>query len=168
MHGQKRLFWQLPVPFRVVYCADFSNTGQQNRATWKDMTDISNFRVWDHVAGTCFNLGFPNKLLIDSRCSISKSQSRLRSWFQMAFGIRDLNWQVRMCCEVPLRLCVYNIVTNMYGLEYFIRCLRKSMECIIYNTSFWHNLPWSSCHENQECLLFLLRNPKKILDSWQE
>ena len=35
------------------------------------------------------------KLLIDSWCSLNI----LRSWFQMPSGIRDLNWQVRICAK---------------------------------------------------------------------
>ena len=42
--------------------------------------DISNFRVWDHVVGTCLHSTFSNKLMI--WCSVSKSQSSLRSWLQ--------------------------------------------------------------------------------------
>ena len=55
-----------------------------------------------------------NKIFQDSWCSISESQSHLLSWFQISFGIRDLNWQFRMCCEVPLRFCVKYMWNNCF------------------------------------------------------
>ena len=44
------------------------------RNLWKDMIAISTFRVWDSVTGMFLNLTFSNKFLLDSCCSISKSQ----------------------------------------------------------------------------------------------
>ena len=79
--------WQVLVPFRVDYYANFVNIWQQDRVTWKDMIDISNFPVWDPVAATCLILAFLNKLLIDSWRSISKSVNHFFDHgFECLFG----------------------------------------------------------------------------------
>ena len=57
----KTRFWQVIVHFCVAYCANFLNIVQQNGVTWKDMIDISNFRVWNPMTGTCLNLTFSKK-----------------------------------------------------------------------------------------------------------
>ena len=98
--------WQIQVHLRVVYCANFLNIGQQNGVIWKDMIDILTLLLWDPVRCTCFNLTVLNKVLIDSWRTISKSVYYIL-WFELSFGVRDVDWQVRMHCAVQLRLCVY-------------------------------------------------------------
>ena len=106
-NGQKQQtasFWLVLVHFRVFYCANFQNIGQQNGVIW-DVFDMSNFRLWDTVTGACLNLRSLNKRewqLLSQY--FYKCQSHLRSWFQTFFGICDFNWQIKMCCEVTLRL----------------------------------------------------------------
>ena len=72
------------------------------------MIERSIFRVWDPVTSNCLSLTLSSKVFIDSCCItyVWKYQSHLWSWLQKFFRIYDLNWKVRMCCEVPLFLCL--------------------------------------------------------------
>ena len=63
---------------------------------------------------SCFISTFLNNLFTDTWCRISRKVNHVSdqdsnvsedSWF--VNFILDLNWDVRMCCEVPLRLCVW-------------------------------------------------------------
>ena len=104
---------QVLVLFRVVYYANFLDIGRKNSVTWEGLSGLSDFLVWDPVQGNCLNFNFSIKLLIGN--CISNCQSHVRSWFLMCSGIGDLNWQVRMCCEV-LPLC-----NQLLGCRKFLR-----------------------------------------------
>ena len=98
-------------PFLSCRCPIFLNIVLWNGVTKKDMIGRSNVCVWDTVAGACLNSTFSNKSFIDGWYSFAGSQSCLGSSFPMSHDLScvlfifDLNG-VRICCEVPLRLCV--------------------------------------------------------------
>ena len=98
--------------------------------TWKDI-DISIFldeTVWQVLSQFDFLEETPDwKLLY----YLQKSQSIPLSWFQMSFAIRNLNWYVRLCCEVPLRLCFY-IFPMLDHLVSFV-----SMFCAVSASLLW-------------------------------
>ena len=106
LRHQTLFFWQVLVHVRVGNCANL-NIGQQNGVTSKDIIDISNFRVWDPVKGTCLNLTFSNDFLLTSGAVFLKVS--ITSPIMLPNAFWDL-WtqptsQNRMCCEVPIRLC---------------------------------------------------------------
>ena len=61
LNWEVRICCELPLHLCVFF-------GQQKGLNWKDMIGKSNFWAWDHVTGSCLNLTFSNKLLIDSCC----------------------------------------------------------------------------------------------------
>ena len=95
--------------------------------------DKSNFWLLDTVTGAGLNWTFWNKLIIDRWCSISKSVNHVsyqgsnasQDLYSVNF-IFDFNGQVRMCCEVLLRLCdqvfcsLFLLVTKSVFNRYFL------------------------------------------------
>ena len=95
-------FYRHLLIFNVLYFANLFAIGQQNGITWRNMIDISFF-----LPAT-----FPILVL------------------DVSFGIRDLNWHVRISCKIPVRFSV----GKWCCLE-----TRELLEvCLVWwNKSFW-------------------------------
>ena len=76
--------------------------------------EISEYEhLWQVLVSVVF---FSNKVLIDSWCSISESVNHVSDHgFKWLLGICDVNWKVRMRCQVSLRLCVKYSEKVVYG-----------------------------------------------------
>ena len=76
---------------------------------------------------------FSGKVLIDSWC-ISKRVHHVSDHGVMSFGMRDFNSQVRMCCEISLRLCV--------DFNYQLLC--RTPDILVFSSKMTENSDFSS------------------------
>ena len=140
-------FWKALVHFRVAYLANLINPEWRNSVTWKDLIYISSFPVWNSVhvlvSFDFFEQTFNSQLV----WFFQKCQSHLRSWCQMSFRIRDLNWQVGMCCEV--RFASVSVFLNNFSIKWWENIFKISILTNQLETYFE-----SRCLSLMQCINF--------------
>ena len=62
-----------------------------------------------------------------------KFEPHLHPWFKRFFGIRDFNWEVRICCKVPLHLCVSFFL--LHSVPFFKKFASLRTLCPLKKTS---------------------------------
>ena len=135
-------WWHVRVFFRVVYCAHILNSGKPNGVTWEDMIDRSTFRVGNTVRGTCLNTTFWTNFWLTTGVVIYLKVS-MRSPIMISNRIFDLNWQIRMCCEIPLRLCGELVRRENWDVA-ASKCQRTMADYSLFRSKTIH----CSLHEN--------------------
>ena len=126
-----RRYYLYTVHFRIVYCSNFFNLGQQSAVTWNDIIGIQFFE-YDTDWGTCLILTFSNTFLIDSCCDLLRSQLHHRSWRSSSRNVNHISYYSFRCVsgsvistdmsECVANFCFASVVIFIWCLEqFFIR-----------------------------------------------
>ena len=94
-----------------------------------------NFSSISAVTRTCLNSTFSKNLLVDIRCSTSKTVNHVsyqdanvsQDLCWCVIFIFDINWNVKICCEVLIASVIFS--THIYNMEG-----KSSIQCVRFFT----------------------------------